>query len=315
MKSLMYHYVRESNNDYPLSKHKDLKDFSLEISHIKKKHSFLNATEAINQTEFNPSNNIVILTFDDGLKDHLNVAEILKGLDINATFYIPIKPYLNNDLLHVHKAHLITSKFGEESILLLKEAIKKLNLDENLIENNKEKDFFKSRYKEHHDENGIKEFKKMINYYGSIGLRDSILNQILKSKNIKSEVESFYLTKKEIKYISSLGFEIGSHGVSHNVMSRLNIQEQSYELNSSKVYLENIIKKNITSFCYPYGRKSSYNKDTIKLLSKSQYKNAISVEYRDIKLEDIKNNIFEIPRYDCNQIKQIFNTQTTESPK
>ena len=307
MKSFMYHYVRENSNNYPYSKHKDLNDFINEISFLKKDYYFLNATEAIDKKNFFSENKYIFLTFDDGLKDHLNVAEILKDKNIKATFYISISPYLNRDLLHVHKAHLITSKFGEESNLLLKKALDNLNINENEIENKFEKDLFESRYKNHIDRDGIKKFKKLINYYGSIGLRDSILNEILKIKNIKANSESFYLNPKEIQYISSLGFEIGSHGVTHNVMSRLNKNDQYYEINKSKDYLENIINKKITSFCYPYGRKNSYNETTVELLKKAEYKNAISVDSRDILLKDIEKNIYEIPRYDCNEIEKIFN--------
>ena len=67
-----------------------------------------------------------------------------------------------------------------------------------------------------------------------------------------------------------------------------------------------LIKKEVTSFCYPYGRKNSYNKETIKILKKARYKNAISVESRDIKFDDISRNIYEIPRYDCNEIAKVF---------
>ena len=33
----------------------------------------------------------------------------------------------------------------------------------------------------------------------------------------------------------------------------------------------------------------------------------VSVEPRDISIEDLRNNIYEIPRYDCNEIPKIFN--------
>ncbi len=305
----MYHYVREDSINAPYSKHKKLDDFIKEISFMKRNHNFLNVTEAINQKNYSENKNSIILTFDDGLKDHLNVAEILKKHNINATFYIPIQPHLNQELLHVHKAHLITSTYGEESLLLLGKALDTLNIDKFSLENKDEKDLFKNRYINHSDRDGIKDFKKIINYYGCIGLRDLILNQILKSKNIKSDFESYYLNKKEIKYISSLGFEIGSHGVSHNVMSRLSKKEQYYEINESKTFLEKIIRKKITSFCYPFGRKNSYNSDTIELLNKAKYQNAISVDSRDIILEDIMKNIYEIPRYDCNEIERVLYVQ------
>ena len=50
-----------------------------------------------------------------------------------------------------------------------------------------------------------------------------------------------------------LGFEIGSHGVSHKLLSRLNKLEQKKELLNSKLFLEDLLKKKVESFCYPYG--------------------------------------------------------------
>ena len=35
------------------------------------------------------------------------------------------------------------------------------------------------------------------------------------------------------------------------------------------------------------------------------YKNSISVESRDILIYDIKSKIYELPRYDCNEIKKL----------
>tara|TARA_A100001388_G_C28762878_1_gene498841 strand:- start:593 stop:1504 length:912 start_codon:yes stop_codon:yes gene_type:complete len=302
----MYHYVRENSEEYPFSRYKGLQDFIREVSFIKKTNSFLNTSDAINEKNLKNHKNIVILTFDDGLKDHLKVAELLKEKNISATFYISTNPLTKRKLLHVHKAHLITSKFGPESINILKKVIDNLNLSLEEFENKNEKNIFQSRYDAHNDFDEIKLFKKIINYYGSIGLRDQLLDEILRIKNIKSDVNSFYLTKKEINYISSLGFEIGSHGVSHNPMSRLKEKAQFEELKISKKFLENIIKKPITSFCYPYGRKNSYNQVTINFLRENNYKNAITVDYRDISDKDI-NNKYEIPRYDCNEIKKIFN--------
>ena len=46
-------------------------------------------------------------------------------------------------------------------------------------------------------------------------------------------------------------------------------------------------KKNIDTFCYPYGGKISYNDNTLKILKKLKYKLAYSVEYRDISFGDI----------------------------
>ncbi len=93
---------------------------------------------------------------------------------------------------------------------------------------------------------------------------------------------------------------IGSHSESHTLLSRLSYKEQFKELNNSKIFLEKIINKSIDTFCYPFGRKISYNDNTLKILKKLKYKLAYSVEERDISFKDIQKKPYELPRYNCN---------------
>ena len=123
----------------------------------------------------------------------------------------------------------------------------------------------------------------------------------MKKFEINIKPKDYYLNKKEIKYLKSLGMVIGSHSASHTLLSRLSYRDQFKELNNSKIFLEKIINKNIDTFCYPFGGKISYNSNTLKILKKLKYKLAYSVEYRDIFLNDIQKNPYELPRYDCNQ--------------
>ena len=310
MKALMSHYVRKFDLNFPHSKHKEIEDFAKEIKNlISLGYKFKNVTEAINSLKKNEdSNKVILLTFDDGLKDHLDAAKILKNLGIpKGTFYIPTQPYLNNEILHVHKAHLILSKEGEKSLDLLFEACNQLDIsitDHNNYEIEKEN--YKNAYSRFDSNSKIKEFKRLINFYGSIGLRDTLLNEIIIKLGILKKAEDLYLSFDEIKEISEMGFEIGSHGVSHTLLSRLDKKKQKEELSSSKKFLEHLISKKINSFCYPYGGKKSYNQHTLRLLKEVNYHNAISVEQRNISEETIKNNLFEIPRYDCNQITELF---------
>ena len=94
---------------------------------------------------------------------------------------------------------------------------------------------------------------------------------------------------------------IGSHGVSHTLLSRLSYEKQKKELKESKKFLENITNKKCKTFCYPYGGKISYNNNTLNILKELDYEISYSVESRDITLKDLKNNKYELPRYDCNQ--------------
>ena len=239
-------------------------------------------------------------TFDDGFKDHIFAAEILKKYNAIGIFFIPTSPIKNNLMLDVHKTHLILGKVkSSEALNELEKYLYKNKITK--FYNKKEMLIYKSAYNEHVEEVNKKQFKKIMNYYGDLKLKNKILDYLLKKFEINTKPKDYYLNKKEIKYLKSLGMVIGSHSESHTLLSRLSYRDQFKELNNSKIFLEKIINKNIDTFCYPYGGKTSYNSNTLKILKKLKYKLAYSVEYRDIFLNDIQKNPYELPRYDCNQ--------------
>ena len=84
--------------------------------------------------------------------------------------------------------------------------------------------------------------------------KDLLLNEIKRRISIFKKAEDVYLSIDEIKEISEMGFEIGSHGVSHTLLSRLDKKNQKEELSSSKKFLEHLISKEnlqVLIFFYP----------------------------------------------------------------
>ena len=293
MKSIMYHYIRNKNKLFPYYNILEKKNY---INQIKKfsKTGLINSFEELffDSDKYLP-------TFDDGFKDHIYAAEILKKYNGIGLFFIPTSPLKNNIILDVHKTHLILGKV--KSLVALNELEKYLN--KNKIKNyysQKEKLKYKIAYKRHNDYVHKKEFKKIMNYYGNLKLRHKILDYLLKKFEINIKPKDYYLNKKEIKYLSSLGMIIGSHSESHTLLSRLSYEKQFKEIKNSKTFLEKIINKNIDTFCYPYGGKISYNNNTLKILKKLKFKLAYSVDYRNITIKDLKNKPYELPRFDCN---------------
>ncbi|MDO5576828.1 MAG: polysaccharide deacetylase family protein [Fibrobacter sp.] len=66
-----------------------------------------------------------------------------------------------------------------------------------------------------------------------------------------------HLNEKQIREISDLGHEIGSHTLTHANLPFLNDKDLEIELRKSKDILENIIGKPVTSLSFPHG---SWNK-------------------------------------------------------
>ena len=62
-----------------------------------------------------------------------------------------------------------------------------------------------------------------------------------------------YLSKKNILEMHNKGMCIGSHSLSHKLMTNLSLKEAKKEFKESKLYLEDIIGANVDTFSYPYG--------------------------------------------------------------
>ena len=294
MKSIMYHYVRDADKNYPYWNYLSKKKFKEHINKFYSKNESLVPYDKIYYKK-----NLNILTFDDGIKDHLWVAEKLKKKNIAGIFFISSLPLKKKQILDVHKAHLILGKI-KSSIAYNKllEILKKKKYINFINKNENEK--FQMAYFNQKDNCTKKKFKKIINYYGNINLKTKLLNELCNYFEIKQTADQFYLNKKEIKYLNDLGMLIGCHTDSHFVLSRISYYKQLEEIKKNKSFLEKIINKKISIFCYPYGGKKSYNENTLKILKKLNFKYGFSVEPKDISKFTFYNKPFELPRYDCN---------------
>lgn len=85
------------------------------------------------------------------------------------------------------------------------------------------------------------------------------------------------LDSDEIRMLAKDGLvEVGSHTVTHPVLSRLNSADQKDEVQQSKTSLEEILGRPVTSFAYPYGTRSDYTEETAAIVREVGYDHACS---------------------------------------
>jgi len=86
---------------------------------------------------------------------------------------------------------------------------------------------------------------------------------------------------------------IGSHTVTHSRLSRLTDASEWTELTGSKATLENILKRPVEMFSYPFGDRSDYSNRTVAALRKAGYRLACSNFEGAV---GPKSDTFQLPR-------------------
>ena len=293
MKVITYHYIKSFNKKYPYSNFLDKKKFKKQLIFFEKKFGIIK-----NEKEIFKKNNKILLTFDDGFKDHLYAAKILKKMNRVGIFFPTTSVLIKKKFLNVHKSHLILGKI--KSQIALKELIIFLKNNNLKYKNKKLRNKFKSIYKNYKDSQSKNKFKTIVNYSGNLKTQTLALDYLMKKFNINEKTKNYYLSKNDIKNMSNMNMIIGSHTHTHCLLSKLNYKEQDTEIKKSKLILEKTIKKKINFFCYPHGGKDSYNRNTIKILKKYKFKKSFTVIHGNSNYKTFKKKPYELPRYDCN---------------
>lgn len=73
-----------------------------------------------------------------------------------------------------------------------------------------------------------------------------------------SGIQEPLLSWDEIRRISEMGHEIGSHGLNHVDLTSLSHKDLNDEIFKSKKIIENKVNRPINAFCYPFGKHDMY---------------------------------------------------------
>jgi peptidoglycan-N-acetylglucosamine deacetylase len=118
--------------------------------------------------------------------------------------------------------------------------------------------------------------------------RDLRVAELLRSRDLRG---TFYvpitgyqggttLAAADLRALSSEGFEIGAHSVSHRTLPRLGREEQGREVRVCKQMLEQMLGSKVSMFCYPNGR---YNDELIREVQNAGYEGARTTRMLSLK--------------------------------
>ena len=267
--------------------------------------NILDPKDFIQKLEMNKlKKNHVCMTFDDGLKSQIDVAEpILNKFKIKAFFFI------YSSLISKKPDYLEVFRYFRTT------EYKKIDLfykDFFSYCDPKVANFLKKKEKK------IKEIKKQISFYSVKDIkfrlvRDhylskkeylKIMTKLMKKKKfkVKKIINKLFLSKSDIKTLLKKGHEIGLHSHTHPTnLARLNYNKQLNEYKQNKQILQKEIMgkyKSISSMSHPCG---SYNLNTLKILKKLGLKlgfRQMMSKNLNFKKFKINQSNFEISRED-----------------
>ncbi|EID3794353.1 polysaccharide deacetylase family protein, partial [Campylobacter jejuni] len=277
-----------------------IENFKKQLDFFEKEFGFVTYDEFLylkeNPLFCNKLKNKILLTFDDGLKDHYNYVfnELVKR-KILGIFFVPTRIFKQKKALNVHRIHYLLGKMGGGILLNTAYNI----IKPNILKKSSLK-LFKNYYQELNDDKNTKDFKLLFNYFIKPKYKEKILDEMVaRFWNDEEIFNNLYLNKDELKIMSENDMLIASHSSTHLSFKTLDICDQKYELQTSISFLNSFIKQPIQLFSYPYGENTAYSK---RWLKNNNFDFAFnSIPSKDIEYKDLINNPFALHRYDCNE--------------
>lgn len=265
----MYHYIRDNSNFKAFT----MNQFKNQIQQlIDKDYRFITIKEFVMEM---PTDKTCCITFDDGIKDGItNALPILEEFNVTATFFVPMKIFVINELFNAQKSHLLISKLGEDTFI------------------NEMNSLISEKYSINHDN-----YKYIIGHIDNV-LHEFVLNKIFtKYFNEKEEFDKIYLNRADINTLLSHGMEIGTHGFSHCYLGDMDYNDMKNEIKLSYGICDELFETPI-SISYPYG---SYNLLVENVAKSVGYKVGVSI----IKKYNTTTDLFTLNRYDCNDVNNL----------
>lgn len=299
---VMYHYVRPiKNSSNPNLKGLELNNFIKQINFLKKNYTIVSVErvlEYVNKKKKLPPKPC-LLTFDDGLKDHVKyvLPELVKR-KVKGCFFPPAEAILKNKMLDVNQIHLLLSKCQNYDEII--DDIKMI-----LLRNNFSNIKFKKIYNDlaiqgRWDNEKIIFIKRILQHGIEQKLRKKILKYLIKKNITKKDTKNFYMNKTDIKKLLLNGMFVGSHGYNHSWLGKQSYNDQKKEILKSLKFLKELgVDTKNWIMCYPYG---SYNKNTLKILKQLNCSLAFTTQIGLSSLE--KKNFLKLKRFDTNDFPQ-----------
>jgi peptidoglycan/xylan/chitin deacetylase (PgdA/CDA1 family) len=301
LKIVMYHYVRDlPNTPFPNIKSMHIREFADQVAAFKGQYEMATLESALEfvRGTYEPSKDLCLLTFDDGLKEHYSeITPLLRDAGVQGLFFVITCCLEQRQVAPVHMNHFLMAALNFEeyrnSFLarlneILPTSVNPADLDKALVQRTYRWDTFE-----------VASFKYLFNFVVDRNIRDRVLKELFEEtiSDEESFSQSLYLNWQEAREMQSAGMVIGGHSHQHRPLAALSEDELESDLRTCQgLLLENLFPQSVWPFCYPYGKKDSFNGSTIDYLKGLGFACSFTTE---IGSNPVNSDLFNLRRVDC----------------
>lgn len=214
----------------------------------------------------------LIITFDDGFSDNYsNAYRLLNSVDIPAAFYIS------------------TGYIGGDKTFWFNEVVHAIKVAKKLSFNMTDETYNFEATKE----NKQKAIKLVLNKLKEIpnSERLNAIESLYRDLNFKADnipASELPMTWENINEMASNNMEIGSHAISHPILSRLTDEEMQQEIIDSKKTIESMTKKSCRTIAYPVGERNAFTEKVQEVSEAAGYEYGLSYISGNNKSKNLK---------------------------
>jgi peptidoglycan/xylan/chitin deacetylase (PgdA/CDA1 family) len=294
----MYHYVRPRAEGLPHFPYLSLVDFERQLEFFDRAYGFVGRDEFLQWTEGGPAPQGVLLTFDDGLRDHAEfVLPALRDRGLFGLFYVSSGPATTGRILDVHKVHLILGKLGGAEVLGWLE----MQAPE-LLTSSANDAGIEAYYAAQNSDQATKFVKHLFNWKLMEAEKGEVLDTLLDRAfaGAPPRWSDIYLDEGSLRSLVEAGMGVGPHGHSHEVASRLSLERQREEVDLSCAFVERSGGSRAWGYCYPFGAPSAFSRETEGIVARAGCPWAFAVNAKDIGSPLARSCRYALPRHNCN---------------
>ena len=251
---VVYHYVRDPETArFPRIQGLTVEQFASQVAQLRELYEMatLDSALAFLQGRRQPNRSLCLLTFDDGLREHVDVVcPILVRFGIQGVFFVTTS-CLSGRVASVHKNHHLMAALGFDHYrYLVMERLGELGVAP------QPPDPEQAALAYPWDSKPVAAFKHLMNFRLPVELRTTVVEQLF-DEHLGDETgfaRELYFSAGDARRLQRAGMVIGGHSHAHTPLAGLDVGALAHDVSQCAAILRgSMLGQPQWPFSYPYG--------------------------------------------------------------